>query len=72
MKTGTFKIWRSPLICWSLFVLFTALTIIWQLADVKPYPNMRRDYVIGTVAFVGATLVFLLLARRAAKQNKGV
>jgi hypothetical protein len=69
MKVKVSRIWRSPVICWSLCVLFTVLTIMWQLVDVKPYPGMRRDYLTGTVLFAAAAIAFLVLARRVAKHK---
>lgn len=45
-------------------VLFGALTLALQVVDVKPYPNMKRDYLIGTIGFGVATFLFLLLAIR--------
>ena len=62
--------WESPAICWSLCGLSAFLTVIWQLVDVVPYPNMNRDLVLGTLAFGGATILFFLLARRAGSKTK--
>lgn len=67
MSIGDFRVWRSPAVCWWLFALFAVLTIIWQLVDVKPYPNMYRDWLIGTIVFGGASAVSFILARRARK-----
>lgn len=69
MKAGTLKVWQSPAICWSCCILFAALTLIWQVVDVKPYPNMQRDYLLGTVAFGAATVLFLFLAFRARRRT---
>jgi hypothetical protein len=70
MKTGSLNVLRSPAICWSLCGLFAFLIVIWQLVDVVPYPNRYRDYVLGTVAFGGGTILFFLLARRAGKKAR--
>jgi hypothetical protein len=69
MKPGTLKLWQSPTVCWSGCILFGALTFIWQVVDVKPYPNMHRDYFIGTVVFGAASLLFLFLALRARRRT---
>ena len=65
MRTGIRRIWRSPLICWSFFTLFFALTVLLNIVDVKPYPSMNRDLVIGTLVFAGGSLVFFVLSCRA-------
>ena len=49
-------------------VLFGVLTICWQLVDVKPYPNMQRDYLVGTIGFGVASALFLILALRARRR----
>lgn len=53
---------RSPIICWALFVLFSFMFVIYQLVDVVPYPHMRRDWLIGSLIIGGAALGFLWLA----------
>jgi hypothetical protein len=65
MKTNDSKRRLSPAICWSLCAFFAVITILWQFVDVVPYPNMNRDYVLGTLLFSGVTVLFLLLARMA-------
>jgi hypothetical protein len=64
----------SPIICWSLCGLFSFLFIIYQLVDVVPYPQMKRDWVIGSLVLAGAALGFLWLAlashRKASRQRK--
>ena len=65
MKTGSFKIWRSPLSCWLLFGLFAFLLLVWQFVDVKPY--RRGEAIIGTAAFGAAAIVFLIFALRSSK-----
>jgi hypothetical protein len=56
--------WRSSPICWAMFVFFAVMSVVWQFVDVKPYPNMYRDYVVGTVCLSAATGFFLVLALR--------
>jgi hypothetical protein len=67
MRIGDFRVWRSTTVCWGLFALFVVLTIIWQLIDVKPYANMHRDWLIGTIVFSCASAVSFIFARRARK-----
>ena len=62
MSIGDFRFWRSSVVCWTLFGVFAALTTMWQLVDVKPYPHMYRDWLIGTIAWGSATGVFLIFA----------
>ena len=69
-NTGDSKLWRSPIVCWWLFFLFSVLTIICQVVDVKPYPNMQRDWLINTAVSGGLALVFLILGIRANRQRK--
>jgi hypothetical protein len=70
MKTGALKVWHSSVICWSICVLFGVLSILWQVVTVKPYPDMERDYFIGTIAFGIGTLLFFGLALRARRRNR--
>jgi hypothetical protein len=69
MKTGDYKLWRSPLVCWWLFLLFSVLTIAFQIIDVKPYPNRERDSLINTAVCGGLAVAFLLLGIRANRQK---
>jgi hypothetical protein len=54
-------LWRSPWVLWALFIFFAALTVAVQFVDVKPYPNMLRDYVIFVACSGGAAVVFFYL-----------
>ena len=69
MKIGSFKLWRSPWVCWALFVFFAVLSFCWQIVDVHPYPNMDRDYAVGSLALGGATIVSYFFARYATKRR---
>ena len=62
MKLGTLKVWQSQAVCWSICAIFGVLTLVWQVLDVKPYPHMQRDYLIGTIGFGAAAVLFLVLA----------
>jgi len=55
------------MVCWSLFVLFAVLDLLWQFVDVKPYPNEHRDWLIGTVVLTGGAAMFFVLALIATK-----
>ena len=70
MKTGDFKLWRSPVVCWWLFALFCVLTVIWQIITVKPYPDMQRDWLILTFGCGGAAFSFLIMGIRASRQRR--
>jgi hypothetical protein len=54
MKIGSFRVWRSPIVCWCWFALFAVLFLAWQMVDEKPYPHMRRDDLIGSFTFGAA------------------
>jgi hypothetical protein len=69
MKIRAFRLWRSPTFYWCLFALFVYLTIIWQLVDVKPYPDMYRDEVVGTAVFGAGALASFILACRAKRRK---
>jgi hypothetical protein len=60
---------RSPIILWSVFTLSITLTVIWCLVDVKPYPGMFRDWLIGTVAFGGTAAMSFVLALRSRQKR---
>jgi hypothetical protein len=69
MRIRAARFWRSPSLYWCSFALFVYLTVIWQLVDVKPYPSMYRDQIVGTIVFgVGVMGSFLLACR--AKRRK--
>jgi hypothetical protein len=70
MKMGNFSLWRSRAVCWWSFALFSALTIVWQFIDVKPYPHMQRDLAILTGGCATAALLFLILAVRATRKRE--
>jgi hypothetical protein len=70
MKTGDFKLWRSPAVCWWLFGLFSILSVLWQIFDIKPYPEMERDRFILTSICGVAAVLFVLLGVRATKQRR--
>jgi hypothetical protein len=69
MSVGDFRLWRSPAVCWWSFALFAVLTITWQLVDVKPYPNMYRDWLVGTLVFGAAAVASFVLACRAKRRR---
>jgi hypothetical protein len=52
-------------ILWSLFALFFTISVMWCIADVRPYPEMARDLILGFSIFGGLAVVYLLLALRA-------
>jgi hypothetical protein len=70
VKIGDFKLWRSPAVCWSLFIFFCVMSVVWQIVAVKPYPNEKRDWLVGTIILGGLALLFLVLGCRAKKQKK--
>jgi hypothetical protein len=70
MKIAASKFWRLPIFYWCLFALFVYLTVIWQLVDVKPYPNMYRDEIVGTVLFGSGALASFILACRAKRRKR--
>jgi hypothetical protein len=70
MTIGDPRLWRSQIVCWSLCGLFSALAIIWQLADVIPYPNMYRDWLIGTLLLRASAVAAFACAVRARKRTK--
>ncbi len=53
---------HSPVVYWAMCGLFTAFFVILQLVDVIPYPQEKRDAIIGSVTIGGTALVFLWLA----------
>ena len=69
MKTGDLRFWRSSMVCWALFSLFTVLTLIWQTVDDMPYPHKERDDLVGTIGFGGLAVGFFVLALRDKKSN---
>ena len=70
MKIGNFRLWRSPAVCWWSFSLFSVLTVIWQVVDVKPYPDMQRDWLVLTSVCGIAAFVFFVLGIRATRQRR--
>jgi len=70
VNIGDFRLWRSSVICWCAFALFTFLTILWQVVDIKAYPHMERDWLILTVGSGTIAFLFFVLAIRATKQKK--
>jgi apolipoprotein N-acyltransferase len=67
MKIRDLRLWRSPAFFWCMFALSVSLTIIWQLVDVKPYPHMYRDWLVGTIVFGIAAVASFIFACRAKK-----
>ncbi len=63
----------SPIIRWTLFGLFSFLFIVYQLVEVVPYPQMKQDWMIGSLIFGSTALGFLWLelsAQRKIRQRE--
>jgi len=67
MKTGDFKLWRSPVVCWMLFALFFVFLVLVQTVTTVPYPNSARDELILSLTSSVGAIVSFVFARRASK-----
>jgi amino acid transporter len=77
MRVGTFKLWRSTIVSWSLFVAFSVIsflayrgrTVRW-LARPEEIPRIQRDATIWSVVAALFALVSVFFALRAGKHRE--
>ena len=75
MRTGDFKLWRSQIVCWGLFILFsvvaTVLVIVGSREPNKSYSESElRTRLVAGIVFGVISVACLILAIRA-KIRKG-
>ena len=68
MRVGNFKLWRSQIVCWSLFVLFSVFAAVWFYVGREPTksytePQRLALLVAGAVSAFVAVLFFILAWR---------
>jgi hypothetical protein len=74
MRTGDFKLWRSPVVCWALSVFFLVLAGVWFVvgsqAPNKSHPEGQRYLLAFAGVSASVAVLFFVLGLRAIRKRE--